>query len=90
VVTAARNAAAERDYRGWTARLFEDAGIDVLRVDEGGSRPRITLDELGAIAPARLRRVARTDNIVRDLLPEGAHEIGRLMLHANAAQMYAL
>ena len=47
VVTAARNRAAEQDYRGWTARLFGDAGIDVLLVDEGGSRPRVTLDELG-------------------------------------------
>ncbi len=71
VVTAARNRAAEQDYRGWTARLFGDAGIDVLLVDEGGSRPRVTLDELGSIAPARLRRVARTDNIVRDLQPDG-------------------
>ena len=70
-VTAARNAAAGQDYRAWTARLFADVGIDALMVDEGGSRPRITLDELGAIAPVRLRRVARTDNIIRDLLPDG-------------------
>jgi hypothetical protein len=69
-VVAARNAAADADYHGWSGRLFHDVGIDALLVDEGGSRPRITLDELGAIAPARLRRVARSDNVVRDLLPE--------------------
>jgi hypothetical protein len=68
-VEAARNAAAEADYRKWTGRLFDDVGLDVLLVDEGGARPRITLDELGAIAPVRLRRVARSDNFVRDLLP---------------------
>jgi uncharacterized protein len=69
-VATARNAAAEADYRAWTARLFEDAAIDALLVDEGGAQPRITLDELGAIAPARLRRVARSDNFIRDLLPQ--------------------
>jgi predicted TIM-barrel fold metal-dependent hydrolase len=71
-VVTARNTIAEADYRAWTARLFADAGIDTLLVDEGGSRPRITLDELGAIAPVRLRRVARSDNFIRDLLPEQA------------------
>ena len=67
-VEAARNAAAQADYRAWTGRLFEDVGLDILLVDEGGAQPRITLDELGAIAPVRLRRVARSDNFVRDLL----------------------
>jgi uncharacterized protein len=67
-VEAARNAAAQADYRAWTGRLFEDVGLDALLVDEGGAQPRITLDELGAIAPVRLRRVARSDNFVRDLL----------------------
>jgi uncharacterized protein len=71
-VVAARNAVAEADYRAWTVRLFGDAGIETLLVDEGGSRPRITLDELGSIAPVRLRRVARSDNFIRDLLP--AHD----------------
>jgi hypothetical protein len=69
-VAAARNALAEVDYRAWTARLFADARIDTLLVDEGGSQPRITLDELGEIAPVRLRRVARSDNFIRDLLPD--------------------
>ena len=41
----------------------------MLCVDEGGARPRITLDQLGAIAPVSLRRVARSDNFIRDLLP---------------------
>src|SRR5262249_32032936 len=68
-VEAARNALAGADYRAWTARLFEDVGLDTLLVDEGGALPRITLDELGAIAPGRLLRVARSDNFVRDLLP---------------------
>ena len=68
-VTNARNALAEADYRAWTARLFADVGIDTLLVDEGGSRPRVTLEELGRIAPVRLRRVARSDNFIRDLLP---------------------
>jgi len=67
-VATARNAVAEADYRSWTARLFSDAGIDTLLVDEGGSG--ITLDELGKYVPARLRRVARSDNFIRDLLPE--------------------
>jgi hypothetical protein len=67
-VVAARNAVAETDYRSWTARLFDDAGIDTLLVDEGGSG--IALDELRTIAPVRLRRVARADNFIRDLLPE--------------------
>ena len=66
-VVTARNAAAGADYRSWTARLFSDAGIDTLLVDEGGSG--ITLAELGTIVPARLRRVARSDNFIRDLLP---------------------
>ena len=69
-VEAARNAAAQADYRAWTGRLFRDVGLDVLLVDEGGARPRITLDELGGIAPVRLRRVARADNFIRDLLPQ--------------------
>ncbi len=69
-VITARNAVAEADYRAWTVRLFADAGIETLLVDEGGSRPRITLEELGRIAPVRLRRVARSDNFIRDLLPE--------------------
>jgi len=69
-VVAARNAVSQADYRAWTGRLFADAGIDMLLVDEGGARPRITLDDLGSIAPVRLRRVARADNFVRDLLPE--------------------
>lgn len=69
-VAAARNRAAEADYRGWAQRLFEDARIDALLVDEGGSRPRVPLEQLGQIAPARLRRVARTDNFVRDLLEQ--------------------
>jgi hypothetical protein len=68
-VAAARNAASQADYRAWTGRLFRDVGLDVLLVDEGGARPRITLDELGAIAPVRLRRVARADNFIRDVLP---------------------
>jgi predicted TIM-barrel fold metal-dependent hydrolase len=68
-VVAARNSAAQADYRAWTARLFADAGIDTLLVDEGGAQPRITLDELGSIAPVRLKRVARSDNFIRDLLP---------------------
>jgi uncharacterized protein len=67
-VTQARNSAAESDYRGWTERLFKDVRIDALLVDEGGSTPMITLAELGKHVPARLRRVARTDNFVRDLL----------------------
>jgi len=70
VVETARNAAAQADYRGWTGRLFSDVGLEVLLVDEGGARPRITLQELGAIAPVRLRRVARSDNFIRDLLPQ--------------------
>ena len=69
-VIEARNAASGADYRGWTERLFRDAGISGLMVDEGGSRPRITLDELGKIAPATMRRVARSDNFIRDLLPQ--------------------
>lgn len=66
----ARNAAAGADYRGWAERLFRDAGLVGLMVDEGGSRPRITLQELGQIAPAVTRRVARSDNFIRDLLPQ--------------------
>ena len=69
-VVTARNNAAGSDYRAWTARLFSDVGLDTLLVDEGGSRPRITLDELGAIVPIKLRRVARADNFIRDLLAE--------------------
>ncbi|MDQ6674900.1 MAG: amidohydrolase [Chloroflexota bacterium] len=69
-VITARNAVADADYRAWAMRLFADAGIETLLVDEGGSQPRITLDELGRIAPLRLRRVARSDNFIRDLLPE--------------------
>src|SRR4029079_18232517 len=68
-VTAARNAAAEADYAAWTGRLFGDVGLAILCVDEGGATPRITLAELGAIAPVRLVRVARSDNFIRDLLP---------------------
>lgn len=67
-VVAARNAQAGADYRAWTARLLRDAGINTLLVDEGGSG--ITLDELGRIVPLRLRRVARADNFIRDLLTE--------------------
>jgi len=69
-VEAARNAAATADFRSWTGRLFRDCALEMLCVDEGGARPRITLDELGAIAPVQLRRVARSDNFIRDLLPE--------------------
>ena len=69
-VAAARNAAAAADYRAWTGQLFEDVGITALCVDEGGAQPRITLEELAAIAPVSLRRVARSDNFIRDLLPE--------------------
>jgi hypothetical protein len=71
-VARARNGVAGKDYRGWAERLFKDAAIETLLVDEGGAKPRITLDDqgLGKIAPARLRRVARTDNFVRDLLKE--------------------
>jgi predicted TIM-barrel fold metal-dependent hydrolase len=69
-VATARNAAATANYRAWTARLFADAGIDGLLVDEGGAQPRITLDELGKHAPVRLWRVARSDNFIRDLLLE--------------------
>jgi predicted TIM-barrel fold metal-dependent hydrolase len=67
-VVTARNVVAGADYRAWTARLFGDAGIDTLLVDEGGSG--ITLAELGTIVPVRLRRVARSDNFIRDLLAE--------------------
>jgi uncharacterized protein len=69
-VVAARNRAAEADYREWTARLFEDVQLTVLCVDEGGAQPRITLQELGGIAPVTLKRVARADNFIRDLLAE--------------------
>ncbi len=69
-IAEARNRHSEPDLRGWSERLFRSAGVNTLMVDEGGSRPRITLDELGAIAPARLRRVARSDNFIRDLLPQ--------------------
>jgi uncharacterized protein len=68
-VTDARNAAAAEDYAAWTGRLFRDVGLDYLLVDEGGAQPRITLSELGSIAPVQLRRVARSDNFIRDLLP---------------------
>jgi hypothetical protein len=67
-VEAARNAAAGADYRAWTGRLFGDVKLRVLCVDEGGALPRITLDELRQIAPVHLRRVARSDNFIRDLL----------------------
>jgi predicted TIM-barrel fold metal-dependent hydrolase len=67
-VIAARNAAAQADYAGWTSKLFAEVGLETLCVDEGGATPRITLQELGAIAPVRLRRVARADNFIRDLL----------------------
>ena len=63
-----RNAAASVDYRAWAGRLFADVGLDYLLVDEGGALPRITLQELGEIAPVHLRRVARSDNFIRDLL----------------------
>ena len=69
-VIQARNAVAGADYRAWTTRLFDDVQLSTLLVDEGGSRPRITLDELSQTVPARLRRVARSDNFVRDLLPD--------------------
>jgi predicted TIM-barrel fold metal-dependent hydrolase len=69
-VIQARNAVAGADYRAWTTRLFDDVKLSTLLVDEGGSRPRITLDELSQTVPARLRRVARSDNFVRDLLPD--------------------
>jgi predicted TIM-barrel fold metal-dependent hydrolase len=69
-IEAARNAAAGADYRAWTGRLFDDVGLKVLCVDEGGAVPRITLQELGQIAPLQLRRVSRSDNLIRDLLPE--------------------
>ena len=68
-VETARNAAAA-DYRAWTARLFREVGLEVLCVDEGGARPRITLEELAATTPVQLRRVARCDNFIRDLLPD--------------------
>src|SRR3954447_10874758 len=67
-VARARNAAAEADYANWTARLFRDVGLQWLLVDEGGAQPRITLEELRAIAPVNARRVARSDNFIRDLL----------------------
>jgi hypothetical protein len=69
-VIEARNAAAGADYRTWTTRLFDDVRLSTLLVDEGGARPRITLDELSQTVSARLRRVARSDNFVRDLLPD--------------------
>jgi len=69
-VSAARNAAAEADYRAWTERLFADVGLQTLLVDEGGALPRITLEELGQIVPLRLKRVARSDNFIRDLLQQ--------------------
>ena len=54
----------------WLRHVRPDAaGIDTLLVDEGGAVPRITLAELGHIAPVRLKRVARSDNFIRDLLP---------------------
>ncbi|MBV9581253.1 MAG: amidohydrolase family protein, partial [Chloroflexi bacterium] len=68
-VTQARNTQSAANYAQWTKKLFDDVGLDTLCVDEGGATPRITLDELGAIAPVRLRRVARSDNLIRDLLP---------------------
>jgi predicted TIM-barrel fold metal-dependent hydrolase len=69
-VAAARNRLASADYSAWTGRLFSDAGLDTLLVDEGGARPRITLQELARIVPVSLRRVARADNFIRDLLAE--------------------
>jgi uncharacterized protein len=69
-VAAVRNKVATTDYRAWTARLFADVGLDTLLVDEGGAQPRITLDELRNIVPIKLRRVARSDNFIRDLLAE--------------------
>lgn len=65
-----RNNAASKDYRAWTGRLFADVGLSTLLVDEGGSRPRITLEELGNIVPVQLRRVARADNFISDLLAD--------------------
>jgi len=70
-VTTARNSHAQSDYRAWTARLFSDAGLQTLLVDEGGGVPRITLSELSAYVPGQLLRVARADNFVRDLLLDG-------------------
>jgi hypothetical protein len=69
-VIQARNAVAGSDYRAWTTRLFDDVRLFALLVDEGGARPRITLNELSQTVPARLRRVARSDNFIRELLPE--------------------
>ena len=69
-VVTARNRLAKADYRAWTGRLFSDAGLETLLVDEGGSQPRITLGEFGSIVPVQLRRVARSDNFIRDLLAE--------------------
>jgi predicted TIM-barrel fold metal-dependent hydrolase len=69
-VADARNAAAGVDYRAWTGQLFADVGLQYLLVDEGGALPRITLQELGEIAPVQLRRVARSDNFIRDMLTQ--------------------
>src|SRR3954449_12118216 len=69
-VTEARNREAGKDYRAYTTRLFNDAGLVGLMMDEGGSRPRVTPDDLEQIQPATVRRVARTDNFIRDLLPQ--------------------
>lgn len=69
-VVATRNRIAKQDYRSWTGRLFSDVGLETLLVDEGGAQPRITLDELGRVVPVRLRRVARIENFIRDLLAD--------------------
>ena len=84
-VVAARNQLTRADYRGWTGRLFEDVGLDTLLVDEGGSGITLSeLRKIVPVRPhpdplpagvgerqyVKLRRVARTDNFIRDLLTE--------------------
>ena len=70
---AARNECAARDWTGWLRRLFDDAGIDGMIMDEAG--PPATPTDPSGYASAAGRPVwwmARLDPIVDQLLGQDA------------------
>jgi hypothetical protein len=68
---AARDEQAAADWRAWVRRLFDDAGVIGMVMDEPVNEPRRT-PEYADAAARPIWSMARIDPLVDDLLAEGA------------------
>ena len=67
-VLAARNAAVEKGYTDYVARLYADAGLDTLVCDFGIPLPMLDIAEVRSELPVEIVPIYRIEPLIADLL----------------------